>query len=75
MFKLVKLQNATLSIIIRQFTIRGRPMDLGDRVLYNREEKLSYIIKFLNLKTNDIAQKLEISAGLVSQIQIIITIN
>ena len=44
-------------------------MELGDSILYNREEKLSYIIKVLNLKTNDIAEKLEISAGLVSQIQ------
>lgn len=44
-------------------------MDLKDNILYNREEKLSYIIKVLNLKTNDIAEKLEISAGLVSQIQ------
>jgi len=44
-------------------------MDLEDKILYNREEKLTYIIKTLNLKTNHIAEKLEISAGLVSQIQ------
>jgi len=38
-------------------------------MLYNNEEKLNYVLKTLNLQTKDIAQKLEISAGLVSQIQ------
>jgi len=39
------------------------------RFLHNNEEKLNYVIKKLNLKTKDIAQKLEISSGLISQIQ------
>lgn len=39
------------------------------KILHNNEEKLNYVIKKLNLKTKDIAQKLEISAGLISQIQ------
>ena len=38
-------------------------------LFHNNEEKLNYIIKKLNLKTKDIAEKLEISTGLVSQIQ------
>jgi len=38
-------------------------------ILYNTEEKLKYVIKSLNLKTKEIADKLEISSGLVSQIQ------
>ena len=37
--------------------------------LYNQEEKLHYVFKFLKLSTNEIAKKLEISSGLVSQIQ------
>ena len=40
-----------------------------NKYLYNNEEKLNYVIKKLNLKTKDIAQKLEISDGLISQIQ------
>ncbi len=44
-------------------------MDSEDTILYTREEKLNYLIKYLNLKTNEIAHKLEISASLVSQIQ------
>ncbi len=44
-------------------------MNLEGNILYTREEKLSYVIKSFNLKTNEIANKLEISAGLVSQIQ------
>lgn len=39
------------------------------KILYNNEEKLNYVIKKLNLKTKDISEKLEISAGLISQIQ------
>ena len=38
-------------------------------ILYNLEEKLHYVIESLNLKNRDIATKLEISSGLVSQIQ------
>lgn len=44
-------------------------MDEEESRLYTREEKLAYILKSLNLKTKDIADKLEISSGLVSQIQ------
>ncbi len=44
-------------------------MDLDENILYTREEKLSYVIKSLNLKTNEIADTLEISTSLVSQIQ------
>ncbi len=40
-----------------------------NKYLYNNEEKLNYVIKKLNLKTKDIAKKLEISDGLISQIQ------
>jgi transcriptional regulator with XRE-family HTH domain len=40
-----------------------------NKFLHNNEEKLNYVIKKLNLKTKDIAQKLEISSGLISQIQ------
>ena len=40
-----------------------------DNRLYNREEKLNYVIKKLRLSTKEISQKLEISSGLVSQIQ------
>ncbi len=40
-----------------------------DSRLYNREEKLNYVIKKLKLSTKEISQKLEISSGLVSQIQ------
>ncbi|CAA6816351.1 MAG: Unknown protein [uncultured Sulfurovum sp.] len=38
-------------------------------ILYNNEEKLNYVIKKLNLQTKEIAQKLEISPALISQIQ------
>jgi len=44
-------------------------MILEEESLYNNEEKLNYILKKLNLSTKEIAQKLEISTGLVSQIQ------
>lgn len=37
--------------------------------LYHQEEKLHYVLKFLKISTKEIAQKLEISTGLVSQIQ------
>lgn len=37
--------------------------------LYNNEEKLNYVIKKLTLQTKEIAKTLEISPGLVSQIQ------
>jgi transcriptional regulator with XRE-family HTH domain len=40
-----------------------------DKTLYNNEEKLNYVLKKLNLTTKEIAKKLEISTGLVSQIQ------
>ena len=40
-----------------------------DETLYNNEEKLSYVFKRLNLSTKEIAIKLEVSSGLVSQIQ------
>jgi len=40
-----------------------------DETLYNNEEKLNYILKKLNITTKEIAEKLEISTGLVSQIQ------
>ena len=40
-----------------------------EEVLYNNEEKLNYILKKLKLTTIEIAKKLEISSGLVSQIQ------
>ena len=38
-------------------------------ILYNNEEKLNYILKKLNVTTKEIANELEISASLVSQIQ------
>lgn len=38
-------------------------------ILYNNEEKLNYVLKRLNLQTKEIAQKLEISPALISQIQ------
>ena len=38
-------------------------------ILYNNEEKLNYVLKKLNLQTKEIAQKLEISPALISQIQ------
>ncbi|CAA6821360.1 MAG: Unknown protein [uncultured Sulfurovum sp.] len=38
-------------------------------LLYNNEEKLNYVIKKLNLQTKEIAQKLEITPALISQIQ------
>lgn len=38
-------------------------------LLYNNEEKLNYVIKKLNLQTKEIAKTLEISPGLISQIQ------
>lgn len=41
----------------------------NDDILYNLEEKLHFVIKSLNLKNGDIASRLEISSGLVSQIQ------
>ncbi len=40
----------------------------NNQVFYNREEKLRYVLKALKISTNDIAKKLEITAGLVSQI-------
>lgn len=42
---------------------------MRDNILYNNEEKLNYVVKKLNLTTTEIAKKLEISSGLVSQIQ------
>jgi len=44
-------------------------MLLNDDILYSREEKLNYILKKLNLSTKEIAEKLEISKSMVSQIQ------
>jgi len=44
-------------------------MILEDNLLYNNEEKLNYVLKFLRLSTKEVAQTLEISSGLVSQIQ------
>ena len=45
-------------------------MDSEDsEILYNNEEKLNYILKKLKLTTKEIANKLEISSSLVSQIQ------
>jgi len=41
----------------------------NDNILYNLEEKLHYVIESLNLTNREIATKLEISSGLVSQIQ------
>ncbi len=41
----------------------------NNQIFYNREEKLKYVLKALKISTNDIAKKLEITAGLVSQIQ------
>ncbi len=40
-----------------------------DGILYTNEEKLSYVFKQLKLSTKEIAKCLQISAGLVSQIQ------
>jgi len=42
---------------------------IENQIFYNREEKLHYILKKLNISTKDIAERLEISTGLVSQIQ------
>jgi len=44
-------------------------MAVEDEILYTNEEKLNYILKRLNLSTKEVAQKLEISTALVSQIQ------
>ena len=44
-------------------------MRTEDKILYNNEEKLKYVLKKLNLTTKEISKKLEISSGLVSQIQ------
>jgi len=44
-------------------------MKVENQIFYNREEKLNYTLKKLNISTKDIAQTLEISTGLVSQIQ------
>jgi len=44
-------------------------MKVESQIFYNREEKLNYTLKKLNISTKDIAQTLEISTGLVSQIQ------
>ena len=44
-------------------------MNTEDTLLYNNEEKLHYVLKKLNLTTKEISKKLEISSGLVSQIQ------
>jgi len=44
-------------------------MKVENQIFYNREEKLNYILKKLNISTKDIAKTLEISTGLVSQIQ------
>ena len=40
-----------------------------NETLYTNEEKLNYIVKTLNLTTQEISKKLEISPSLVSQIQ------
>jgi len=40
-----------------------------EELLFTREEKLQYVLKVLKLSTKEVAEKLEISSALVSQIQ------
>jgi len=48
---------------------KGILMNRENKILYTNEEKLKYILKKLNLTTKEISTKLEISSGLISQIQ------